>query len=424
LLLPLLLAASFDVLHYDVRLTPDFQSKSIQGRAVVEAVTTEASIDSVELDIGALTIDRVALNGAPLEFSQADRKLRARLRTPSRRGARIRLDLEYHGAPRFGLEFVPEKSQIYTIFSTSQWMPCVDAPDDKATLRLTVALPKDLTAVASGREVATRVEGGLVAHEWRLDQEASTYTFGFVAGRFQEASETRGSTRLRYLSSDTSPQGLRRIFADTKDMLAFFEDRSGIRYSAPFYSQALVAKTIGQEIENLSLMSEEYGQSVLGDPSAVGLIAHEFAHQWWGNNVTCRDWMNFWLNEGFATFMAAAYREKRFGREAYLNDVEGWRARYLKVKSAGKDRSLVFPDWSHPTSDDRALVYQKGALVLHELREQLGDRAFWKGIRAYTREHRRGSVVTADFQRAMEQATGRSLAGFFGLWVYLDPARP
>ena len=156
------------------------------------------------------------------------------------------------------------------------------------------------------------------------------------------------------------------------------------------------------------MLSEAYGRRLLGDPSALSLSAHELAHQWWGVLVTCLDWRHFWLNEGFATFMAAAYVEQRFGREAYLRDVAGWRATYDRVRRAKGDRSRV-PDWNRPTADDRALVYEKGAYVLHQLREHLGDEAFWDAIRGYTRAYAGRSVTTEEFQRAIERATGRRL---------------
>ncbi|MBX7187452.1 MAG: M1 family metallopeptidase [Vicinamibacteria bacterium] len=414
-------AAPFDVVHYDAAIEPDLSLKTVSGHVRVDLVSRAEALDEVDLDIGVLVIDSVEQAGAALEFTQGDRRLHARLKTPAPRGARASIDVAYHGAPRFGLEFAPEKSQIYTIFSTSQWLPCLDAPVDKATLRLRLTLPKGLVVVAAGRHVLTRpLSGGRALHEWRQDRPAPSYTFGFAAGTFTEATERRGRTLLRFLSTEASTAQLRSIFADTRDMMAFFEERSGVRYGHESYTQALVAKTIGQELDGFSLMSEEYGRSLIADPRAIGLMAHELAHQWWGNRVTCRDWTHFWLNEGFATFMAAAYRERRFGREVYLGEVEAWRARYEKVKAAGGDRSLVFPDWNRPTSDDRALVYQKGALVLHELRERIGESAFWKGIRAYTRAHIDDSVVTLDFERAMQQASGRDLSGFFREWVYLE----
>jgi aminopeptidase N len=126
------------------------------------------------------------------------------------------------------------------------------------------------------------------------------------------------------------------------------------------------------------------------------------------------------LNEGFVTFLAAAYREERFGREVYLKDIEGMRARYEQVRAAGHDRSLVFPDWDRPSADDRTLVYQKGGFVLHRLRELLGDETFWAGLRRYTRRHFGQSVTTADFQRAMEEESHRNLGPFFAEWVYLS----
>ncbi|MEO8362552.1 MAG: M1 family aminopeptidase, partial [Vicinamibacteria bacterium] len=300
--------------------------------------------------------------------------------------------------------------------------PCINEPSDRATLSLTVVTPADLTVIANGRLVADRPQpDGRVSHEWRLDRAAPTFTFGFAAAKFNEATDKRGKTILRYLSTRAARADLQRLFADTGDMIGFFEDRSGVPYPAASYSQALVEDTVGQEMSGFSLMSDEYGSEALKDPTRVGLIAHELAHQWWGIGVTCEDWRHFWLNEGFATFMAAAYREKKFGRETYLKDVEGWRARYERVKTAGKDRSLAFPDWNKPTSDDRALVYQKGALVLHELRETLGDKAFWRGLRDYTRANFDKSVTTPDFLAAMEKSSGRKLTGFFDRWVLAKP---
>ncbi len=176
-------------------------------------------------------------------------------------------------------------------------------------------------------------------------------------------------------------------------------------------------KTVGQELAGFSLLSEAYGADVLQDAKNEGLIAHEAAHQWWGIGTTCRDWGHFWLNEGFATFMAAAYLEHRFGREQYLKAVTRWRERTARLIAEGKNHALVYEQWK-PGGDDRAVVYQRGAYVLHRLREKLGEEPFWRGIRYYTREYRGRSVVTADFQRVMEKASGQDLGDFFRQQVY------
>jgi aminopeptidase N len=175
---------------------------------------------------------------------------------------------------------------------------------------------------------------------------------------------------------------------------------------------------VEQEVGSFALLSESYGPRVLADQQDVWLMAHELAHQWWGNGVTCRDWNHFWLNEGLATFLASAYKEHRFGRDVYLREVEEWRARYERVREQGQDKPLVFPDWTSPTANDRTLVYQKGAYVAHLLREHLGEARFWSGLRHYTRAFMGRSVTTPEFQHAMEQGSGADLREFFERWVY------
>ena len=298
-------------------------------------------------------------------------------------------------------------------------MVCVDEPDDKATFDLRVTLPRDLQFVASGVPVGrTAPSADTAVHHWRQQRPVSTFTMAFAAGPFREVVMSRGATSLRYLADGFTSEELTRAFADTADMLTFFEDRAGVAYPAASYAQVLVANTVGQEAAGFSMLSEAYGRRLAGDSTALTLSAHELAHQWWGVLVTCRDWTHFWLNEGFATFMAAAYVEHRFGRDPYLREVASWRATYDRVRAEGGDRALVFPDWNRPSANDRALVYDKGAYVLHQLREHLGDQAFWDAIRRYTRAYAGRSVTTEEFQRAIERATGRRLTDFFASTVH------
>jgi aminopeptidase N len=209
---------------------------------------------------------------------------------------------------------------------------------------------------------------------------------------------------------------LQKLFADTGNMLKFFGDRSAIPYRGT-YNQALVTNTIGQEIAGLALMSEAYGQATLEHPRQEDLIAHEAAHQWWGIKVTCRSWSDFWLNEGVANFMAAAYIQHRFGEKAYQTIIERWRQRVEGLVATGSDHPLVYEQWDHPSRDDRAVVYLKGAYVLHLLRGELGEVTFWKGIQDYTREFNGRSVTTADFKGAIEHSSGKDLDTFFRRWV-------
>jgi aminopeptidase N len=299
-------------------------------------------------------------------------------------------------------------------------MVCEDTPDRRTTLNLKLVLPAGLTAVANDRMVSQRtLANGKVLTEWRQDAPVPTYLFGFAVGKFRTVSDRHGHVELRYLSEQYTDDELRKIFRDTADMIDFYEDKAGVKYPYPAYSQVLAAGGVEQEMSSFTALRETYGREVLANERAIWLGAHELAHQWWGNSVTNRDWTHFWLNEGIASFMASAYKEHRFGRSEYLKDIEQYRLSYEKVRAAGKDRSLVFPDWNNPTAEDRTLVYDKGAYVMHLLRTELGEQAFWRGLRLYTRRYFGKSVTTPDFQRAMEEASHQSLKEFFNQWVYL-----
>ena len=156
---------------------------------------------------------------------------------------------------------------------------------------------------------------------------------------------------------------------------------------------------------------------ILEDPSEDWLIAHELAHQWWGNLVTCATWADFWLNEGVTTFMVAAWKEQRWGREAYEREMALARRRVESARAAGVDVGLTYagPYLSVPLW--RAITYSKGALFMDALRTELGEQRFWAGLKAWTQTYSGGAASTADFQRVMEDAAGRNLNDLFVSWV-------
>ena len=410
-------ADALDVLHYSATLEPDIDAKSVKGTVQIRFVTES---QEVEFNCGDLTIDSVRLASATLKFTVVDHRLRVALPPAPRTRTTRELEIDFHGTPKYGIRFFPDRQQVYTIFSTSQWMVCVDDPADKATLTFKLILPANLTPIANGQLVSQReLPNNKHVSEWRQGTTIPTYIFGFAAGPFHVVKEKRRNVELQYLATNYTQREVRRIFRDTSDMLDFFEDRAGVKYPDRTYTQVLAAGGVEQEMSSFTALKESYGKQLLANEQDLWLAAHEFAHQWWGNMVTCRDWNHFWLNEGIATFMAAAFLEHRFGRAAYLREIETYRANYEKVRAAGKDKSLIFPDWLSPTREDRTLVYDKGAYVLHLLREEMGERAFWSGLRFFTRRHFGKSVVTSDFVAAMEQANGKSLKEFFTKWVYL-----
>lgn len=414
-------APAIDVLHYAAILEPNAASGTVRGRESIDLVVRVASLRTFTFDAGALTVERVRVQGQPLVFAKQGTQLQVDLPGPVDAGTRLVLDIAYRGAPAHGLEFDAARGEAYTIFSTSQWLVCIDAPSERATLDLTLLLPAGQRSAGNGRMLSrTSLADGREAHRWRIDTPVPSFSYGFAAAGYREHTERDGPSTLHTLSLDQAPQALQRIFADTGEILRFFGDKAGLPYRGD-YTQVLVADTIGQELAGAAFLSEAHGREVLDGTTDTGLIAHEAAHQWWGIRVTCRDWGHFWLNEGFAEFMSAAWLEHRLGRAAYDARVAAWKRRVDKLRADGADHALVYERWVRPSADDRAVVYRKGAYVLHLLRERLGERAFWAGIRAYTRANDASSVTTADFKRAMEASSGADLSAFFDEWVTGTP---
>jgi aminopeptidase N len=296
-------------------------------------------------------------------------------------------------------------------------MICNASPSDRATLQLDLLIPKETISVASGVLEDTTAMGNKIKYSWRQSYPTPAYTYGFTIGSFNQSEDTHQGKLLKYYSEHHSPKEIEKIFQYTGDMMSFFEKKAGIIFPQDTYSQVLIGNHY-QEMSGFAILRKSYGQLVLNDSTETNLIGHELAHQWWGNMITCKNWNHFWLNEGFATFMSAAYNEHRFGKAKYQKDIDSYFKVYDKIKAKGKDKPLVFKSWSNPSADDRNLVYFKGAYVLHLLRLELGDKAFWKGIKRYSQIYYGKSVTTKDFQLAMEQASNISLESFFRKWIY------
>lgn len=173
-----------------------------------------------------------------------------------------------------------------------------------------------------------------------------------------------------------------------------------------------------QEASSFSILGWNGLEPMLTDPQEDWLIAHELAHQYWGNLLTCAEWSHFWLNEGLTTFLVAAYKQERWGAKAYQRELGLFQARRAKAAAAGFDVPLTFAGDYPSLSVKRAVVYSKGALFLAALRERLGDRVFWAGLSRYTRAFAGRSVTSADFQHSFERESRQDLSRLFAEWVY------
>jgi len=387
---------AIDVLAYDVSLTPDWPSRSVAGEETIR-LRTRVAADEIQFSDNALEILSARSDGRDLAVRRQDGRLILALPARAKAGRELSVRLVFRGQPRRGLIFEPDL--VYTSYFTCDWMVCdQDRPGDRAKLSLQVRLP------GGGKVVQGPPRGG----------PFPAYLYGFAAGRFEEA-RLPGPHRLRVLGA-AAPGELRRLFAPTEDMAAFFEAKAGVPL-APGYWQLRSTAPEAQEGAGFAILGASVLAPMLETPDEDWAIAHELAHQWWGALVTCETWREMWLNEGFATFMTAAWKEHRWGRAAYDREMAIARRRLAASTAAGFDKPLIWSGAYPSLSVRRGVIYSKGALFLDALRERLGDDLFWRAVRRYTRDHVGGTVTSADFERAVEEAAPGQAGDLFRAWV-------
>ena len=398
------LTRPYVVEHYDVHLKPDLAAKRMAGEANIKLTSRADRLDAVELDAGEMEIASVKDGQTALYFERKDKTLIVAMRTPVFKGDHRTLTIRYTAVPAKGLIFFPD--QIYTSFFTSDWMPCDEQPEDRATLTLTFDVPAQFKVAASGQP-----EGAT----WTLDAPYPAFLYAFAAGDFVESSKKVDGVTLRIL-------GKANVFDDTASALKYLTERSGKPYPLDTYTQVFTHGTVEQEAVGMTLLPEKYAADLVTKPENLNLLAHELAHQWYGIKIVAKDWSDFWLSEGMATFLADAYVEKRFGKARYDREIAGSKGIYDGLRSQGKDRPLFFTDWQTPQQAGGPLPYHKGAYFLAQLRVTLTDEVFWRGLQRYTAAQWGGAATSDDFEAAMSSVAGKDLSKqltkLFQQWIY------
>lgn len=415
----------FAIEHLALDLALDFAKKSIRGAASLTLRRIDPEARRIDLDATAFTIDAVTIDGKDARYTYDGRRMSVEVPATLAKGV---LAIAYSATPRKGLYFL-EPDEHVTTRPRQAWtqcqeedarhiFPCHDKPHVKMTTETRVRVPKGFSVLSNG-ELAGRetADDGAETFHWKMNDPHPSYLVTIVAGEFavfgDKATVEGKEVPLTYLVPKGREADGRRTFGRTPEMVTYFSKLTGVPYPWNKYAQVVVSDFIfgGMENTTATTMYEHIllDERAALDVSSDDLIAHELAHQWFGDFVTCRDWSEGWLNEGFATFMEHVWREKHLGRDEYDYGVKNDLASYLGEAHGRYRRPVVCQDYDAPLDLFDRHLYEKGGLALHVLRTELGDTLFWKGVSQYLQRHARGIVETRDLMRSLEEVSGRSL---------------
>jgi aminopeptidase N len=412
-------APTFRSISYDIRLTPDFATGVLSGVEYLRFQSLSDDLDALSFTANPLAVNATLDGSAGVTVTTEGNRRIFHLPRRLAKGEIATLAMSFAGRPKRDVVFTSD--EIHTGYFTCELMICdIDRPDDRATLQLALTLPTGFDAVAPGQLVSRSSAGtGLETWRWQEDRAYPSYLYGFAVGRYVRM-KLEDDPSLWVLYSGETPERVQAMFANTAHMVAFYESKAGMKLPERRYTQVLVDHNGNQEDASLSMIEKGSAEQVLSDPRADGMIAHELAHQWWGNLLTCSDWKEIWLNEGMAGFMTAAYKEQQWGRAAYDREIAVAQKAWDAAKQSGLDKPLSWTGTYPSLRDERRIAYGKSMIFLETLRTELGDEAFWRGVRRYTQANAGRSVTAKDLQKAFEAASGRDLSITFKTWVYGD----
>lgn len=417
-----------DIQHYRFQLQLSDQSDQVIGHAKV-CLKALKEIHRFQLDFGSPAVDgkgmhvrAVKMNQQALSFTHLNDVLALQLNEGIAAGTDLCVEIDYQGEPRSGLHIGKNKYGDRVFFADNwpdqgrQWLPVIDHPSDKATVEFIVTAPEHYAVVANGLKLEeSSVEGLQKRTHWREDVPLAVKVMVIGAARFAvQESAKLGDIAV---SSWVFPQNRDAGFMDyalALQPLTFFQKNIA---NYPYKKLANVqSKTRFGGLENANTIFY-FENSVTGKGESEALIAHEIAHQWFGNSATENDWHHVWLSEGFATYFTQLYIEDKFGREAFVKKLLAAREKVVRYFQKVQ-RPIVDTQIQNPKDVLSPNTYEKAAWVLHMLRQEIGDEKFWQGIRLYYSRFAGKNAMSQDVQAAMEEVSGKKLDGFFQQWLY------
>jgi aminopeptidase N len=441
---------NYDALHYAIRLRFDTRAKTFWGETRVTFAPLDDGFRKCVLDAESMRIISVTdAQRKALKFRQDTKSLTVELGAPRSRGEKVSLTISYvsryprpdplrYGMPadyHLGLTFWPEAPDHPALISTMSfpegarhWFPSNDVPADKATSDIFITVDEKQSVLSNGRLVDIKEdrERRLRTFHWAQEKPHSTYLFMIAVGSYKVLDEPDSDIPLHYWVYPKDVGNAPRSFSRTAAMLKFFAHEFGYEYPWAKYDQVTIPG-IGGGAESTS--ATVLGHVTIHDAraeqdfSSVPLVAHEAAHQWWGDLVTMRTWSDTWLNEGFATYSEYLFALHAAGEDEAAVNLLNKKQSYLKEAHEKYMRPIVFDRYRFPNDLFDRHSYEKGALVLNMLRFLMGEDAFRRGIKLYLERYAFRSVDTEGLRQTLEGVSGQQLGWFFDQWVY-RPGHP
>jgi aminopeptidase N len=423
----------FKIDHLKLEIEPDFQGRKISSKATYKVRATGHPISRIELDAIDLSFKSVKVNGRNATYEVAPRSVKINLGFDLGANSAAELEIEYEASPEKGLYFRgPTKTypdRFVHLFTQGQpedskyWYPIFDYPNVRLTSEVIVKAPEKMTAISNGRLVSSRLlpDGKKF---WHFSQEVShsPYLLSLIVGDYEGIREDHDGISVEYYVPKDRKEEASRSFQKTPKMLEFFGNVTGLKYPYPKYAQTVVSDFMFGGMENISAttLTEKtlHDQRAHLDFQSENLVSHELAHQWFGDYLTCRDWSHIWLNEGFATYFNALFREFDEGWDDFQYTMQANFERLSDDVNERYQRQIVERHYFDPEELIDSHTYEKGSWVLNGIRGILGDDLFWKSIKKYVEAHKVSQVETSDFRKILEQESGVNFDRFFSEWLY------
>jgi aminopeptidase N len=421
-----------NILHLALDVTPDFKQRTVEGSATFRFKPIAKPVRELKLDAVDLNIRSVTSTEKIQGYQSTSENVIVTFVDAIPADKEASITIAYQAEPTLGLYFrTPEmgyKEGDTHLFSQGEeiearhWYPCFDSPNQKFTSEVTCHVPDGMVVVSNGRLVSQEKDAptGLVAVHWSQEKPHANYLITLVAGYFKKLEDRHKDVPLAFYALPSDFDQAANSFRDTKAIMAFFEEEIGVPYPWAKYDQICVNDFVAGGMENTSATTLTDGTLFTAATENIrdsrSLVAHEMAHQWFGDLVTCKDWSHIWLNEGFATYYETLFEGRKNGHDAWLYDLYG-NARQV-LDQPNDTNAIVRRNYDSPGEMFGYLAYPKGAWVLHMLRSQLGADLYRRCIRTYLEWHQFANVTTEDLRAVIEELSGRSYDQFFDQWLY------